>query len=223
MRTADFWVGASPDEDSEMTRTILLAALWAVCAQAAADGNVAAGQAHYAVCAGCHGFEGEGDAAVDAPKLAGLEDWYLTRQIEYFKQGIRGAEAGDVHGGRMAPLALALHDARAVEDVVAYIATLPDVAPAPTIEADAGRGRQLYALCSACHGAAGEGVAQLSSPRLAGLDDWYLASQLRLYRDGLRGAHAEDTYGQQMRPIMGALADEQAIADVVAYINTLEP
>lgn len=204
-----------------MTRPIVLAALLAVCAQVAAEGNVASGKALYAVCAGCHGFQGEGNIENYSPKLAGLEDWYLTRQIEYFQRGIRGAEDGDVHGGKMAPLALALRDAREIEDVVAYIASLPDVRPAVTIDADAERGRQLYAVCSACHGAAGEGVPDLGSPKVAGLEDWYVADQLRAYRDGLRGAHPEDSYGQQMRPIMGVLPDDQAILDVVAYINTL--
>ncbi|HET9025867.1 MAG TPA: c-type cytochrome, partial [Burkholderiaceae bacterium] len=38
----------------------------------------AAGQALYAVCAACHGAEGEGNPAMNAPKLAGQGPWYLV-------------------------------------------------------------------------------------------------------------------------------------------------
>jgi cytochrome c oxidase subunit 2 len=44
---------------------------------------------------------------------------------------------------------------------------------------------------------------------------------LHNYRTGLRGADPEDSSGQQMRAMAAALADDAAITDVVAYINTL--
>jgi len=184
-------------------------------------GSVHAGQALFAVCAGCHGLAGQGNQDVNAPKLAGQEAWYLTRQMAYYTSGVRGGDPADTHGARMAVMALALPNERAVEDVVAYIQTLPDTLPPPTLAGDATRGQGLYAVCTACHGAAGEGNAGLSSPRLIRMDDWYLVSQLTAYLQGVRGTHRDDIYGQQMVPVMSVLTDEQAILDVVAYISSL--
>jgi len=184
-------------------------------------GDLVSGKALYAVCAGCHGLQAQGNQDVSAPKLAGQEPWYLTRQLGYYQAGVRGGDPADSHGARMAVMSLALPTERAVEDVVAYIRTLPDRAPQPTITGDATRGRDLYTICSACHGSQGEGNATLSSPRLVGLDDWYLLTQLEAYLDGTRGTHRDDVYGQQMAPAMGVLTNEQAVRDVVAYITSL--
>lgn len=186
-----------------------------------AQGDVVAGQRAYAVCAGCHGFRGEGNREVNAPKLAGQEDWYLTRQIAYYQSGVRGSNPDDVHGMRMAVMSQALPTQRAIEDVVAYIRSLPDALPQTTLPGDASRGETLYAVCGACHGTRGEGNTALSAPRLVRMDDWYLAGQLRAYLDGTRGAHRDDIYGQQMVPVMGVLTNEQAILDIVAYIMSL--
>ena len=45
--------------------------------------------------------------------------------------------------------------------------------------------------------------------------------QIKNYQSGLRGYDPADTYGMQMKPMAGVLADDKAINDVVAYINTL--
>ena len=62
----------------------------------------------------------------------------------------------------------------------------------------------------------------LNAPRMAGMDDWYLARQLENFKSGVRGAHPEDFYGEQMGFMARTLIDDQAINDLVAYINTLE-
>ncbi len=89
------------------------------------DGNPGAGQALYAVCASCHGANGEGNTALNAPKLAGQHDWYLARQLQYYKNGARGANPGDEHGVTMVGMAATLADEQAINDVVSYISTLP--------------------------------------------------------------------------------------------------
>jgi cytochrome c oxidase subunit 2 len=53
------------------------------------------------------------------------------------------------------------------------------------------------------------------------MTDWYLAHQLENFKQGIRGEHPEDYYGKQMGFMGRILQDEQAINDVVAYINTL--
>ena len=61
----------------------------------------------------------------------------------------------------------------------------------------------------------------MNAPALAGRDDWYLASQLRNFRDGVRGAHPGDLYGDQMMMMADILPNDDDVDDVVAYLNTL--
>ena len=103
---------------------------------------------------------------------------------------------------------------------LAYIAPLPDAPVAATIKGNVDTGRQRYAMCAACHGADGQGIAATNAPRLQGMSDWYMARQLKNFRDGVRGAHAQDIYGAQMALIAGMLADDAAVGDVLAYINS---
>jgi cytochrome c oxidase subunit 2 len=53
------------------------------------------------------------------------------------------------------------------------------------------------------------------------MDDWYLVTQLKNFKQGYRGAHAKDDYGPQMVQMASILTDEQAVQDMVAYINLL--
>ena len=61
-----------------------------------------------------------------------------------------------------------------------------------------------------------------NAPRLKGMSDWYMVTQLKNFRHGVRGAHAKDMYGQQMMSMAAILTDDKAIDDVVAYINTFK-
>jgi len=184
-------------------------------------GDPAAGAALYAVCSACHGAQGEGNPAMNAPKLAHQAGWYLARQLHNFKAGLRGADARDAYGAQMSPMAATLADAAAIKNVVAYIATLPD-GPAPTtVHGDAARGQTLYTTCAACHGTAGQGIWATNAPRLAGMSDWYLARQLGNFQHGIRGTHLQDFSGAQMAQLAGALRDERSVNDVVAYVSTL--
>jgi cytochrome c oxidase subunit II len=183
-------------------------------------GDAAAGQSLFAVCAACHGAQGEGNPALNAPKLAGQADWYLARQLHLFKTGGRGTNDKDVYGKTMAPMAATLADDAAIANVVAYIRTLPDSPAPPTVRSAAARGQNLYGTCGACHGPAGQGIQATNAPRLKGMSDWYMVTQLKNFRNGIRGAHAQDMYGPQMAAMAASLADERAIDDLVAYIKT---
>jgi cytochrome c oxidase subunit 2 len=158
---------------------------------------------------------------LNAPNLAGQSAWYMERQLQSFKHGLRGADASDTFGAQMAPMAATLVDDAAIKNVVAYINSLPEAKPAATISGDVARGEEIFITCSSCHGPQGQGIWALNAPRLQGLNDWYLARQLTNYKNGIRGAHPQDLTGKQMTLISGVLRSEQAIKDLVAYINTL--
>lgn len=182
--------------------------------------NATIGKNLYAVCVACHGANGEGNVALNSPKLAGQSAWYLERQLHLFKSGARGTHEKDTFGKMMAPMAATLADGSAVADVVAYIASLPDTRPASTIKGNADKGRARWATCAACHGAEGQGIAATNAPRLQGMNDWYMATQLKNFREGVRGAHPQDIYGGQMGLVSEMLRDDAAVGDMLAYINT---
>jgi cytochrome c553 len=174
-------------------------------------------------CSPCHAPNGNGYQSEFSPKISGQEDWYLSRQLMNFRNDVRGdddserwAKQMNFHIKDFGPTQLL--------SFVDYIQTLEDTPAETTIEGDTARGQQLYTqTCLLCHGDTAMGNPALNSPRLAGMSDWYMVIQLQKFRSGLRGAHPEDLYGAQMVPFATLLPDEQALIDVVAYINTLAP
>ena len=175
----------------------------------------------FTYCTVCHGIDGNGNPAIRAPKIAGVAPWYVAAQLNAFRSGWRGMDPGDTPGHEMQPVAAAIPNDATLARAVAFVTTFIPIRPPVTIDGDATRGNALYTRCAACHGAAGEGNESLGAPALAGQNDWYLATQIRNYRDGRRGTHADDVRGQTMRPLVAVLPDDAAIADLVAYVNSL--
>ena len=190
---------------------------------ASAAGDPAKGKAAYAVCAACHGANGMGNKALNAPRIAGQEPWYLERQLNNFKGGIRGANPKDTYGMQMRPMALTLANDQATSNMVAYLSSMPMSAPAASsVKGDVAAGKTAYMICQACHGPTGGGNKALNAPRLTGLQDWYIVRQLKNFKSGARGTKAGDTYGMQMRPMALTLTTDAAINNVAAYIATLK-
>ena len=171
------------------------------------------------LCTSCHGVEGRGDEGLQAPRLAGIEDWYLIRQLENFRNEIRGVHQGDIDGADMRAAVATLSD-EDISSIVEWVSTLEFRSPQITIDGDLAAGLQLYQSCRACHGADGKGIESLGAPALAGQNDWYLVKQLRNFQAGYRGSDSRDAYGRQMAAMAKNLVGEQQIVDVVSYINT---
>ena len=188
----------------------------------ALTGNTEAGQASYAVCIVCHGERGEGNPAQRGPALAGQDEMYLARQLKHFKNGIRGGQASDTFGGQMRAMASTLADDQAIADVAAYITAMATTVAVGTATGDVSKGAYIYqGSCQPCHMAAGEGKPAVSAPRLAGLGSVYLIRQLTSFKAGLRGRHAEDVYGRQMREMAKAIRSGEDVANLAAYIHSL--
>ncbi len=68
----------------------------------------------------------------------------------------------------------------------------------------------------------GAGRMATNAPRLKGMSDWYMVTQLKNFQQGARGAHPKDPYGSQMAALAAILTDERQINDLVAYINTFK-
>ncbi len=188
-------------------------------------GDAAAGKALYPVCTACHGPNGQGNQAMNAPKLAGQEAWYIIKQMQLFQNDARGTAPGDMQGMQMAAMAKGpqLATEEALQNLAAYIGTFPDEPITPTVTGDVEAGKAAYMVCAACHGDKAQGNEAMAGPRLAGQNDWYLVNQIKKYQQGQRGYHDMDHGGRQMRPMVATLTDDAAINNVVAYINTLHP
>ena len=87
-------------------------------------GNAENGKAIYnQVCIACHGDKAQGNAQLNAPRLAGQEPWYIARQLKNFVDGVRGSDPRDIFGMQMRPMALTLKGDQDIADIVAFIGT----------------------------------------------------------------------------------------------------
>ena len=84
---------------------------------AAHAGDVAAGQARYAACMGCHGPTGQGMGP--SPGVAGKDVAYLVEVMQRYRAG----ETVGPMSMMMIPAAMGLSDAD-IENLAAYMATM---------------------------------------------------------------------------------------------------
>jgi cytochrome c oxidase subunit 2 len=85
-------------------------------------GDIKKGErAYQSICGSCHGPGAKGNEKMNAPRLNGLDDWYLKHQIIKFKKSVRGAHPSDKFGAQMIPMVTVLANEQAINDVIAYI------------------------------------------------------------------------------------------------------
>jgi len=102
------------------------------------------------------------------------------------------------------------------------VAALFALLHAPGAQAgDAARGEVLYALCTQCHGDAGEGNRLALAPSIAGLAEWYVDAQLKNFKSGVRGTHPDDVGGLRMHPMSLYLRSDEDIAALAAYVSAM--
>lgn len=186
--------------------------------QAVAEGDATAGQAKSAICAACHGVDGN-SAVPNWPKLAGQHTAYLERQTALIKSGARPVPEmmGIVAGMSEQDFA----------DISAYFASQTNNGGVAD-ESIAALGQRIYKAgnaesgvpaCMSCHGPAGEGNPLAGYPALAGQHSVYTAKMLNGYRNG-------DNWGEKDAPshvMNGAAAEltDEEIAAVASYIQGL--
>lgn len=205
-----------------MAVLVLAAAVAGAGCGVARGASRVSGDQLYRACASCHGPAGQGDAAVGAPRIAGLPAWYLSSQLERFQGGLRGKHPDDVEGLKMRAMSRQMLSKMEVDAVAAYVSAMPKATNAPTLSVDTAAGQAKFMICSTCHGPKGEGNQQLNAPPIAGLDDWYVARQLKKFQGGIRGSVKDDAVGAQMMGMAMAVPPNE-IDSVAAYIHSLVP
>jgi len=107
------------------------------------------------------------------------------------------------------------------------IAAVAVVAAAPAAaDEQLALGAEHYRLCQQCHGVDGGGNRVFLAPAIAGLDSWYVETQLKKFRSGARGTHPDDVGGLRMHPMALSFNDanwERNIAAVSAYVASMTP
>ncbi|WP_449434167.1 c-type cytochrome [Pseudomonas putida] len=178
------------------------------------------GQAPAAVaCATCHAADGMGTAGAGFPRLAGLPQGYLSKQLEDFRSGKRANAV-------MQPIAQAL-DAAEGKAVATYLSALE--VPGPSVNVDPtgsvasaaeklvkqGDWSRNIPACVACHGQGNTGVGE-HFPPLVGQSGAYITAQLNAWRSGARKNDPNDLMGHVAR----SLSDAE-VRDVSAYFASL--
>ncbi|MFL6603409.1 MAG: c-type cytochrome [Steroidobacteraceae bacterium] len=85
--------------------------------------DIEKGRKLYVSCAACHGSRAEGNEALNAPPLRWLADWYIVRQLQKFRAGVRGAAADDAPGNQMRAISQKLRSDSDIAAVASYIGT----------------------------------------------------------------------------------------------------
>lgn len=164
------------------------------------------------VCAGCHGADGN-SAVPMFPKLAGLQEEYIVKQLKEFVSGHRKSDVMAPVVGNLKP-----------EEIPALAGHFSAQKPQPGTSQDATlaeQGKKLYLdgnedtgvpACVGCHQPQGAGAGIY--PRLAGQQSIYVVQQLKNFSVGDR---ANDV-SRFMRVIAKRLTEKemQAVAEYLA-------
>ncbi|MCR6650339.1 MAG: cytochrome c4 [Cellvibrionaceae bacterium] len=214
---------------SNSLRIFLLTLGFATLAPAAlAAGDAKKGETLVSTCAACHGADGNSPAPT-FPKLAGLGEKYITKQLIDIKSGARVIPemTGLLNNSSEQDLA----------DMAAFYSAQPlQLAGAQALKVRVNSGVEVDALvlgekiyragnietqtpaCTGCHSPRGLGNAPAAFPRLSGQYAQYIEKQLRDFRSGAR---VNDGEAQIMRKAAEYLSDAEivALANYIAGLN----
>ncbi len=170
-----------------------------------------------APCSSCHGADGSGNAAAGYPRLAGLSQAYLVKQLHDFADGRR-------NNAVMQPMAKALSK-QEINSVASYYSKLKsNSADKSKEQAPPALGKQLVLrgdwdkkipACVQCHGPGARGAGS-HFPALAGQYAGYIETQLEAWKSGQR---SNDPDGL-MKAVAERLSSKQ-IKAAAAYLQSL--
>jgi cytochrome c553 len=180
-----------------------------VPATAHADGSPQRGRVLVYTCYGCHGIANYKNVypTYSVPKLQGQSPDYLTSALQAYRSGERAHAT-------MHAQAASLSD-QDMQDIASFVSGKPLKSEPGGPKADvAAAAPKSAALCMACHGPDGIGIAPLY-PTLAGQHADYLEQALHDYKNGAR-----------KNPVMASFAaqlSDKDISEIAAYYAKQRP
>lgn len=205
----------------------LLLAAWIASAPAASPydhGSAQTGATKAAVCAGCHGPNGNSTNPA-WPTLAGQSAIYVAGQLDLFRAKVRDNPI-------MTAIAAPLSDADIADLAVFFAAQTPTGLEADPSYWQAGqivyaRGDKTRGIpaCTACHGPIGRGNLAAGYPALRAQQSVYTMKQLNDYAQGTRysgatGQNKASPNGDIMATIAKRLTPED-IRNLASYVQGL--
>lgn len=198
--------------------------------------NLEIGEEINEVCAGCHGEYAQGGKMGEYPRLAGLPEQYIARELRLFKSKERLNH----------PMVPYTKERELPEedliDASAYIATIKLYNKLPPIEdeenfnaydrlvlskkllniakidGDYEQGKKYYNKeCASCHARDGKGKHKKNIPLLAGQYSTYILKQIELYQTGRR---IHDNEKPEESIFIGVPAT--TLQNLVAYLSILD-
>jgi len=193
---------------------VIMSLFFALSANA---GDAEAGKSKSAMCASCHGADGNSTNPV-WPKLAGQHEQYIARELSLFKSGQRKAT---VMGGMTA----GLNDTD-MQDLAAYFSSQKsNVGSANSDLLEEGKAifqggvkKLSIPACMSCHGITGKGNPLSGYPVLAGQHAAYTEQRLLAFKSG--EITADDDNGKIMADVAKYLSDAE-IKALASYIQGL--
>jgi cytochrome c553 len=167
----------------------------------------------FALCASCHGPEGQGLPDGSTPRIAGQHYRVIVKQLVDFRYGkrwdFRMEQRANSHLGAFQDIA----------DVASHLSKLPRKGKNPQhSDGDLAQGAKLYAAsCASCHGANGEGDDEAMVPLLAGQHPAYLLRQMYDSVDGRRPSLAK-SHSQGIKPL-----DFEQLRAVASFLSQIDP
>ena len=215
-----------PSKLITLASLILSLCAWSQLTYAAGDAKN--GETLSASCAGCHGTDGNSPAP-SFPKIAGLGERYLLKQLKDIQSGER-------------PIAqmtgqLDNKSEQDLKDLAAYFnSNAMQLSGAKELEVKVNAGIKVDGLklgerifragnletgtpsCTGCHSPRGMGNEAAGFPRLSGQYAEYIAKQLRDFRAGER---VNDGDSRTMRQVAQHMSDAEidAVANYIAGLN----
>ncbi|MBS8240394.1 cytochrome c4 [Marinobacter lipolyticus] len=187
-------------------------------AMAHGAGDPEAGEANAAVCASCHGEGGAKPIMGAYPKLSGLGEKYLYRQLVAIKEGDRQI-------AEMTGLLDNMSDDD-LQDLAAYFdeqnmgvqQANPDLIDEGAALYRGGNLASGVPACAGCHNPQGKGNEPAGYPRLGGQNAEYVTKQLKAYRDGERNTGQNAAI---MMDVAAKLTDSEieAVANYISGLN----
>jgi cytochrome c553 len=207
------------DKDLHMIRTLLAAVsalLLGLMSAAVLAGDPVAGKQKSALCAACHGPDGNSVNPI-WPSIAGQHAEYLAAQLRDYRDGRRSEP-------QMSPMAATLSD-EDIADLAAWFASQQARIGAASPE-HLELGQTLYRAgnpetgvpaCAACHGPNGHGNPAASYPAIGGQHGAYTAAQLRAFKAEQRS----NDLNRMMRMVAGRMSEKEieAIADYLQGLH----
>jgi cytochrome c553 len=197
-------------------KKLAISLMLSLCLVAAAQaGDAGAGKNLSATCAACHGADGN-SAVPSFPKIAGLGEAYILKQLKNYKSGER-------ENAIMAGQVAALNETQ-MGDLAAYF-TSKKRTVGYADEDKIALGEKVYRAgnkatgvpaCMACHSMDGSGMSAAAFPGLGGQHSDYVKAQLMAFQQGKRANDPNEV----MRDIAGKMSNKEIDA-VSSYIQGL--